>query len=82
MSKRMVSQENSLKVKKLISEEKQINVLFNLNELYELLTCVNYYRLKKGEKIIYGQKNELGREYAGYKLDRYLNNLIVKEESN
>ena len=41
MSKRMVSQENSLKVKKLMSEEKQINVLFNLNELYELLTCVN-----------------------------------------
>ena len=64
-----------------MNKKKQINISLSLDELYELLTSVNYYRAKKGEKIVYGQRNELGREYAGYNLDRKLNNIIVKEEN-
>lgn len=64
-----------------MDNKKQINISFSLDELYELLTTVNYYRSINGEKIIYGQNNELGRDYAGYNLDRKLNNIIVGEEN-
>jgi|TARA_R110000751_G_scaffold64476_1_gene132481 hypothetical protein len=60
--------------------EEKINVSFSIEELYELLTAVNYYRSKEGDKIIYGENNELGRDYAGYYLDRKLNHIIVWEE--
>ena len=61
---------------------KKINVSFSIEELYELLTAVNYYRRKENsDKIIYGVNNELGRDYAGYYLDRKLNHIIVVEEN-
>ena len=61
--------------------KQKINVSFSIEELYELLTAVNYYRRKENsDKIIYGVNNELGRDYAGYYLDRKLNHIIVAEE--
>ena len=61
--------------------KQKINVSFSIEELYELLTSVNYYRRKENsDKIIYGVNNELGRDYAGYYLDRKLNHIIVAEE--
>ncbi len=61
--------------------KEKINVSFSIEELYELLTAVNYYRRKENsDKIIYGVNNELGRDYAGYYLDRKLNHIIVAEE--
>ena len=61
--------------------KEKINVSFSIEELYELLTAVNYYRRKENsDKIIYGVNNELGRDNAGYLLDRKLNHILVVEE--
>ncbi len=63
-----------------MSKEK-INVSLSIEELNELLSTVNYYRKKENsDKIIYGENNELGRDNAGYLLDRKLNHILVVEE--
>jgi hypothetical protein len=65
---------------KIDKSDKKINITFTLNELYELMTAVNFYRSKNGEVIRYGQRNEYGRDYAGYILDQYLKRVIVHHE--
>ena len=63
-----------------MSKEK-INVSLSIEELNELLSTVNYYSKKENsDKIIYGENNELGRDNAGYLLDRKLNHILVVEE--
>jgi len=65
---------------KIDKSNKKINITFSLNELYELMTAVNFYRSKNGEVIRYGQRNEYGRYNSGYILDQYLNRVIVHHE--
>mgnify|MGYP003154548364 CR=1 FL=1 len=64
-----------------MKNKQKVNVSLSIEELNELLSAVNYYRRKENsDKIIYGKNNELGRDNAGYLLDRKLNHILVVEE--